>query len=148
MRRDNIRWLVVACFIITFAATLAGCGGTAATPSMRFSAPTDGATVKGPKVKLEVAVTNWKLVPAGGALVEGEGHLHFFIEVPVESVAVGQAIPPTESNPAYVHAGKDPLMSRELQLSPGKHTITAVMGNASHLALASPAPQSITITVE
>jgi hypothetical protein len=148
MFTHHVRWLVVTSLILTFAATLIGCGGPAGMPAMRISAPSDGATVKGPKVKVEVAITNWKLVPAGGALAEGEGHLHFFIDVPAESVPVGQAIPPTETNPAYVHAGKEPLTSRELQLSAGKHTITVVMGNASHLALASPAPQSITITVE
>jgi hypothetical protein len=79
MCSHRMRWLVVACFILTFTVALVGCGGTAATPAMRFTTPSDGATVKGPKVKVEMRVTNWKLVPAGGALAEGEGHLHFFI---------------------------------------------------------------------
>jgi hypothetical protein len=115
---------------------------------MTITSPADGATVKGPKVKVDVAVSNWQLAPAGSPAAEGSGHLHFFIDTPAAAVPIGQAIPPTDTNPAYIHAGKDPLTSRELTLSPGKHTITVVMGNTGHVALDTPAPKSITITVE
>jgi uncharacterized protein DUF4399 len=142
---------VFACKALVLTLLLAACGGTpaaSATPTLKITSPADGATVKGPKVEFEVAVTDWKLVPASGTPADGEGHLHFFIDTPAASVVAGQPIPPTTANPAYIHAGKDPLTSRELQLSPGKHTITVVMGNAAHVALSSPAPQTITITVE
>jgi hypothetical protein len=115
---------------------------------MKIVSPADGATVQGTKVKVEVAVTDWKLVPAGTKVADGEGHLHFFVDVPASAVAVGQPVPPTTANPAFVHAGAGPLTSRELTLSPGRHTITVVMGNSSHVALGSPAPQSITIQVQ
>jgi Domain of unknown function (DUF4399) len=117
-------------------------------PSIRIVSPADGATVKGPKVKVEVSVQNWTLMPAGSPAADATGHLHFFIDTPASAVPVGQAIPPTDANAAYIHAGKDPLTSRELELSPGKHTITVVMGNTGHVALDNPIPKSITITVE
>jgi hypothetical protein len=148
MNLQRSRWFVLAGIALTLMLALAGCGGPSATSTMRIVAPADGATVKGPKVKFDVAVTDWKLVPAGGAINDGEGHLHFFVDQPAASVAVGQPVPATTDNPAYIHAGKDPLTSRELNLSPGKHTITVVMGNAAHAALSSPAPQTITINVE
>jgi hypothetical protein len=132
-------------FCLTLA--LAACGAGAA-PSINIMSPADGATVKGPKVKVDVAVENWQLAPAGSPAADGSGHLHFFVDTPASAVPIGQAIPPTDANPAYIHAGKDPLTSRELTLSPGKHTITVVMGNTGHVALDTPAPKSITVTVE
>jgi hypothetical protein len=128
--------------------SLSGCAAAPAAPTLKIVSPADGATVKGPQVKVEASVQGFKLVPAGSAVANGEGHLHFFVDVPSSTVAVGQAIPPTESNHAIVHAGKEPLTSRELELSPGTHTITVVVGDSSHVALGTPAPQSITVHVE
>jgi hypothetical protein len=116
--------------------------------AIKIVSPANGATVKGPKVKVEVAVENWTLMPAGSPAADNTGHLHFFVDAPASAVPIGEAIPPTDANPAYIHAGKDPLTSRELDLTPGQHTITVVMGNTGHVALDNPAPQSITITVE
>jgi hypothetical protein len=119
----------------------------AATPSLTIVAPASGATVTGPKVNVQVDTKNWKPVAAAGsAVTPGEGHLHFFIDVPASSIAVGQAIP--TGDPKYVHAGAAPLTSRELELSPGQHTITVVAGNSAHVALSSPAPQTVTFTVK
>jgi hypothetical protein len=115
--------------------------------SLTIVAPASGATVTGPKVKVEADAKNWNLVAAAGsAATPGEGHLHFFIDVPASSVAAGQAIP--AGDPKYVHAGAAPLTSRELELSPGQHTITVVAANSAHIALASPVPQSVTFTVK
>jgi Domain of unknown function (DUF4399) len=141
-------WALLASVLLIVALGLVGCSAVAAQPTMKIVAPADGATVQGPKVKVEVAVTDWKLVPAGTKVADGEGHLHFFVDVPASAVAVGQLIPPTTANPAFIHAGAEPLTSRELTLTPGTHTITVVMGNSSHVALANPAPQSITIHVQ
>ena len=138
---------VLASMLLGLALLLAAC--TISPPAtIRIVSPADGATVKGPKVKIEVAVQNWTLMPAGSPAADHTGHLHFFIDTPASAVPIGQAIPPTDTNAAYIHAGKDPLTSRELALSPGKHTITVVMGNTGHVALDNPAPKSITITVE
>lgn len=119
----------------------------AAIPSLTIVAPATGAAVTGPKVKVEIDAKDWKLVAAAGsAVTPGEGHLHFFIDAPASSVAVGQAIP--AGDPKYVHAGAAPLTGRELELSPGQHTITVVAGNSAHIALASPVPQSVTFAVK
>jgi Domain of unknown function (DUF4399) len=147
MRPRYAKSLVLATVLVCLALALAACGAGAA-PSITITSPADGATVKGPKVKVEVAVANWQLAPAGAPAAEGSGHLHFFIDTPASAIPAGQTIPPTDVNPAYIHAGKDPLNSRELTLTPGKHTITVVMGNTGHIALDTPAPKSITINVE
>ena len=147
MRPRSMKALFLAAALLCLQLVLSACSAGAA-PSITIISPADGATVKGPKVKIDVAVANWQLAPAGSPAAEGSGHLHFFIDTPASAVPIGQAIPPTDTNPAYIHAGKDPLNSRELTLSPGKHTITVVMGNTGHVALDTPAPKSITVTVE
>jgi len=143
----HTRMPVLASMLLGLALLLVACT-IAPPPAIKIMSPADGATVKGPKVKVEVAVENWTLMPAGSPAADATGHLHFFIDTPASAVPVGQAIPPTDTNPAFIHAGKDPLSSRELELSPGKHTITVVMGNTGHIALSNPPPKSITITVE
>jgi Domain of unknown function (DUF4399) len=138
---------LLASILLGLALSLAACN-ISPPATIRITSPADGATVKGPKVTVEVAVENWTLMPAGSPAADATGHLHFFIDTPASVVPAGQAIPPTDTNPAYIHAGKAPLTSREIELSPGQHTITVVMGNTGHVALDNPAPKSITITVE
>ena len=89
-------------------------------------------------------------LPTNLALIapkDGEGHIHFFIDVPASSVAVGQVIP-TDQPTKYIHAGKTPYTNREVDLTPGQHTITVVAANAAHQALAVPAPVSVSFTVK
>ena len=117
------------------------------TPTMRITAPVDGSKVKGPKITFEVAVDGYTLTTANQVAKEGEGHLHFFIDVPASSVPVGQGIP-LDQPKAYVHAGKEPFTSRALELAPGKHTITVVMANSVHQVVAQPQPVSVTVEVE
>jgi len=139
--------LFVLIATVAFTSTKPAATPPAAIPSLKIVAPAIGATVTGPKGKVEVDAKNWKTVaPAGSPVTPGERHLHFFIDVPASSVAVGQAIP--TGDPKYVHAGGALLTDRELELSPGQHTITVVAANAAHIALASPTPQSVTFTVK
>jgi hypothetical protein len=137
--------LIVVCLL-----ALVGCGAaadSAQTAALRIVSPAPNATVKGPKVKVEVAADGFRLVAANQAPKAGEGHLHFFIDVPASSVAVGQAVPLDQAS-AYVHAGKEPFTFRELDLAPGKHTITVVAADAAHMVVGQPAPVVLELTVE
>lgn len=133
-------------WIAALATTLAACT-PANKPALSITKPANNAVVKGPKVLVEVQSNNFKLVPAGPDIKDGEGHLHFFVDTPASSVPVGALIPSDQPN-TYIHAGKDPLALRELELSKGTHTITVVMGNGGHFRVAQPEPVSVTIIVE
>lgn len=115
--------------------------------SLRVVSPKKRATVAGPKVMIEVRVKGLRLVDAGTPLKPGEGHLHFFIDVPASNVKVGAMIP-LDTTSRYVHAGKEPYDRREIELAPGRHTITVVAANSGHLRLAQPKPVSVTFTVK
>jgi hypothetical protein len=130
-------------------AVLTGCvtaPAPAGKPAMRVTSPANGATVKAP-VKVEVDISAFTLVAANQAVRSGEGHLHFFIDVPAPSVPVGRAVPLDQAT-VYVHAGKEPFTVRELALPPGQHTITVVAADAAHVVLAQPEPVSIQVNVQ
>lgn len=116
-------------------------------PQIKILSPANGATVAGPKVAFDVEVPNWTFVDANQPAKDGEGHLHFFVDVPAGTVQAGSAIP-LDQKATFVHAGKAPYTKREIELSPGEHTVTVVMGNSLHQALANPAPASVTFTVK
>jgi hypothetical protein len=116
-------------------------------PQIKILSPANGATVDGPKVTFDVEVAGWRFVDANQPAKDGEGHLHFFINIPASAVQAGSAIP-LDQKATFVHAGKAPYAQRKLELSPGEHTVTVVMGNSLHQALANPAPASVTFTVK
>ena len=124
-------------------------GGVAAARggTLRIVSPKKRATVTGPKVMIEVDVKGLVLVSAGTPLKSGEGHLHFFIDVPARNVKVGAMIP-LDTTSRYVHAGKEPFDRREIELTPGRHTITVVAANSGHVRLAQPKPVSVTFTMK
>ena len=134
--------------LAALAMTVAACAqNPGAGSTMSIVSPAAGAKVKGPKVTVMVDVTGFKLVPANQAPVVGEGHVHFFVDTPASTVPVGKVVPLDQAN-VYVHAGKEPFTSRELELSPGRHTITVVMADAAHIVVGQPQPASVTIDVE
>ena len=141
----TIRGMLVAGLAL---ASLAAAGFTARRGgSLSIVTPAKGAIMTGPKVLVHVQVTGFPLVAAGTALKAGEGHLHFFIDVPARNVKIGALIP-LDSTARYVHAGKEPFDRRELELAPGKHTITVVAANSAHLRLAEPRPVSVSFVVK
>ena len=128
--------------------SVVSCASAAApSSSLKITSPAANAKVTGPKVKVEAEVTGLALVDANIAPRDGEGHLHFFVDTAASSIAVGQLIP-VDQPAKYVHLGKVPYNSRELELAKGQHTITVVAANAAHIVLAQPAPATITFTVE
>lgn len=134
--------------LATLAMTVAACAqNPGAGSTMSIVSPAADAKVKGPKVTIMVDVKGFKLVPANQASVAGEGHVHFFVDTPASTVPVGKVVPLDQAN-VYVHAGKEPFTSRELELSPGRHTITVVMADAAHIVVGQPQPASVTIDVE
>ena len=111
----------------------------AAEASVEIVAPEDGSTVSSP-VTLEVSASGVEIAPAADA-VEGAAHYHAFVDV--EPVAEGEVVPTEEG--VIFHFGSD---TQELELEPGEHTVTVVLGDNSHTRLADVAEASVTFTVE
>ncbi|MBI2852832.1 MAG: Ig-like domain-containing protein, partial [Chloroflexi bacterium] len=68
----------------------------AAPPTVKITSPADGATVPAGNVEVTVEVSNFELLPPGGAAAVGKGHLHYYMDV---------TIPTTPGQPAVSAAG-------------------------------------------
>ena len=109
-----------------------------------FVEPKDGAVVSNP-VKVVMGASGVEVVPAGTEK-PNSGHHHIFIDAdPAKGEAASFAIPADDN---HKHFGKAQTET-ELTLSPGKHTLQLVFGDAGHVpydpALVS---DKITITVK
>jgi len=140
-RRGFIRIAGIA-FGVAAANSLVACAPASREPEMRIVYPGQGARVPSAQVSVQVEVRNFRLVRPG-APRPGEGHLHFFIDVPASAVADGEIIPLDQTD-KFVHLGTPPFTTRTLTLSPGIHTITAVMADGTHAKLPIPRPVSVT----
>jgi len=144
-RREFIRAAGIG-ISIAAAGSLVACAPASREPEMRIVYPQQGARVPSAQVSVQVEVRNFRLVRPG-APRPGEGHLHFFIDVPASAVADGQIIPLDQTD-KFVHLGAPPFTARTLTLSPGVHTITAVMADGTHAKLPTPRPVSVTFFLQ
>lgn len=131
---------------VSWAGLLAACAPASREPSMRIVYPAQGARVPSTQVPIQVDVRNFRLVRPGPPQ-PGEGHLHLFIDVPADAIAVGEIIPLDQTD-KYLHMGAPPFTTRTLTLTPGVHTVTAVMADGLHAKLAVPVPVSVTFLVQ
>jgi hypothetical protein len=109
-----------------------------------FAAPQDGATVKSP-VALRYGISGYELgaVPAGTVTTARPGLGHHHIGVDTECLPVGSVIPKAAP---WVHHG-DGKSEIEMQLPPGKHTLTLQLGDDLHTTMTGLCT-TITVTVE
>jgi len=106
--------------------------------SVEIVAPEEASTGGSP-VTLEVSASGVEIAPAADA-VEGAAHYHAFVDLP--AVAVGDAVP--QDTAGVFHFGSDAL---DLELEPGEHTVTVVLGDNTHTRLDVP-EATVTFTVE
>lgn len=108
--------------------------------SVEIASPSNGTTVKGNVVTLDLEATGIQIVKADGNTSGDTGHFHVFIDkVPV---AAGATI---DVAPGIVHSTDDPL--KVTGLNAGKHTLTVVLGNGVHQRIGT-AEDSVEVTVE
>lgn len=113
-----------------------------ASPGARvhFITPKDGATVPA-KFKVKFGLKGMKIEPAG-AQKEGTGHHHVIIDG--APIPAGQPVP---MDATHIHFGKGQTEA-ELELTPGKHTLTLQFADGFHLSYGPEASRAITVTVK
>ena len=113
----------------------------AATPSVRFVTPLDGATVPA-KFAVTMAATGLTVEPAG-EIKNGAGHFHILVDT--DFVEAGEVI---INDAQHLHYGKGQDMTT-LELPPGQHVLRLQFANGAHIALPGPAYRDeITVTVK
>jgi Domain of unknown function (DUF4399) len=101
----------------------------------------DGQTVKSP-VKVEMAVQGLSVDTANGKLKPASGHHHILIDIdsiPVNTVIVKDSV--------HLHYG-NAQTSAEVNLTPGKHTLTLQFADALHRSYGSRLTSKVSLIVK
>ncbi len=112
-------------------------------PSLTITSPSDGATLPAGSVTVTAQVNNFNVVDKQGqANVAGEGHLHFYLDVPAPTTPGQPAIPPSG---VWAHVSGTTYTFTNV--AAGTHTITVQLVNNDHTPLIPVVTAQITITV-
>ncbi|MBV9740095.1 MAG: DUF4399 domain-containing protein [Hyphomicrobiales bacterium] len=142
-----VRLLVLSTLAVAFAFARPGdalAQGTSAPKdaTLYFIWPLDGATLKGP-FWCRFGLRNMGVTHAGDEFANS-GHHHLLIDVN-EVLDTHEPIPQDKS---HLHFGAGQTETR-LELTPGKHTLQLVLGDAKHFPFNPPlVSRKITITVK
>ncbi len=133
---------IVASFTL---ASFASAEDTAPAPSagkkvsVKIVQPKNGATVA-PKFKVKMTVQGMKVAPLG-QMKKGTGHHHLIIDGP--AIPGGQVVP---ADPTHIHFGKGQTET-ELELAPGKHTLTLQFADGAHISYGPVMSETIEVNV-
>jgi predicted lipoprotein with Yx(FWY)xxD motif len=114
-----------------------------AAPALSIVSPSNGATVPAGDLTVNVKVDNFNVVDKQGQPnVSGEGHVHFYLDVPAPTTPGQPAIPPSG---AWAHVSGTTFTFTNV--TPGTHTITVQLINNDHSPLIPIVTAQATITV-
>ncbi|MBI2656910.1 hypothetical protein HYX03_04165 [Candidatus Woesearchaeota archaeon] len=97
-------------------------------PTLKIVSPKDNNLIKSSKVTIELKAENFKIVPVGEPVKEGEGHFHVWLD-------------------SEKRVTTDNTVTFE-NVASGKHAIVAELVKSDHASLSPKVTQSITINVE
>jgi hypothetical protein len=126
---------VFATLLIIF--TVYACGSS---EGVYFANLEDGAEV-GTTFTVEMGVKGMEVEPAG-EVMKGKGHHHIVIDG--SFISTGTTVPANATN---IHYGKGQTET-ELNLSPGKHTLTLQFANGLHQSYGEAWSKTITVNVK
>lgn len=100
----------------------------------------DGQKISSP-FKLQMGVEGMQVKPAG-EIVQGTGHHHLIVDG--SFLKKGTAVP---ADATHIHFGKGQT-EYDLNLSPGKHTLTLQFADGAHRSYGQELSKTISVTVE
>jgi len=108
-----------------------------AKPDLTITAPADGAVLPVGDITVSVQVSNFRLVPEYGEYIPGEGHLHYYMDLPANAVASqpGFFVPTTDTSYTWPN------------VPPGTHTFTVELASTDHTPLPQPVSRTVTVKV-
>lgn len=113
------------------------------TTQVMITAPMDGAALSEGDVQVSVQVENFDLVDKmGEPKVAGEGHIHYYMDVPVPTI---QGKPAVSAPGTYVPTPNTTYTWKNV--SAGMHNFSVQLVNNDHTPLDSPLTDKVTITV-
>jgi hypothetical protein len=126
--------------VIVYPAVAADLGFGA--PSIKIVSPNDKATIPAGNVTVNVKVDDFNLAnKLGAANVDGQGHIHYFMDVPVPTTLDKPAI--TAAGTYYPTANTSYTWTNVM---PGMHNFTVELVNNDHTPLNPPKYTTINVT--
>ena len=107
-----------------------GGGGGGGSVAVQIVSPENGDST-GPDVTVDLFKRGVTIEAAAGTKVEGFGHHHLFLDT--AATPAGEVIPPTSAHVIHIGTGDSTYTFKGL--SPGPHTIIAVIGYGDHAAM-------------
>jgi hypothetical protein len=141
--------VVTAPIAVLIVSSYVGCAGgerehrdEVAVPAVEIVQPTDGTSMPGPDVQIELAVEHVSLAPAGTD-EPNTGHLHLFINR--ELTPEGEVIP---VGAGIVHLGQAQRSHVLEALAPGDYVVIAVLGDWAHVRIPGAVTDTTRIVVQ
>jgi outer membrane protein assembly factor BamB len=123
--------------------TLVALSTEAAGPILHIVSPSEGEILPSGNLTVSVEVLNFDLVEAlGEAAVEGEGHLHFYLDVEPPTTPGQPAV--TENGTYMVTTGTTVTWEN---VAAGEHTLSVQLVNNDHTPLSDPVVATTTVMV-
>jgi hypothetical protein len=86
-----------------------------------------------------------QLVPAANATKLDDYHLHYFLDESADPY-IGTLIPVPMGNPRIVHTAATQVTFDNI--TPGAHTVTAMLSGANHISVAPPLTAQVMFTLQ
>jgi plastocyanin len=129
---------------VTAAVTVTIQGATA--PQITITQPTSGQTLPAGNITVKVQVSNFQLVDKlGQTSVQGQGHIHYFMDYPPPTTPNEPAIPPSGMNVSWAATANTSYTFQNV--SAGSHTVYVELVNNNHTPLVPPVTSSVAFTV-
>ena len=142
MNPKIFKWVVLLVVAVVTFSLIAPIGCTQAVPSLKMTAPVGNSFAIG-DVTVSVDVSNFKIVAKQGQVaVKGEGHLHYFMDVPAPTAQGKLAV--TQAG-TYAHVTSEAYTWHNV--GGGSHTFSVELVNNDHTPLNPPVVVTKTILV-
>jgi hypothetical protein len=112
-------------------------------PRVTITSPAEGDTLAGDSVEVVMTVEGVRLVPAAAARIDGEGHLHLFLDVPISRGDIPIPVEPA----TIVHLGTGASSHKYPLLPAGTRRIIAVFAYGDHTLDTRVAPDTVNVVV-
>ena len=146
MSRIHRASAICALVLVAACVMLSGCTTTTATPTLKITSPSNGATQKTGDIKITTQVKNFNVLDKQGQTnVTGEGHLHFYMDVNPIPSAAGQPAIPTDGTAVWAHISDTSYTFQNV--SPGTHTFAVQLVNNDHTPVVPAVTDMVTVTV-
>lgn len=116
-------------------------------PAIEITDPEDGSTVDAGEVGVTVDVTDFEVVEAlGEEPAEGEGHIHFFLDIDEADLPTAADEPAVTEEGTYTPTAETSHTWEDVEA--GEHTLCAMLVDNDHTALEDPVTDCVTVTAE